>query len=82
MAVRVATHPAATRACYAAPSLAAPPAGGRGYAVTTSDGVVVPLTGADAQRAFDRDDENLAVADATRLCGGGDPLCSPWTIWR
>ena len=34
--------------------------------------VVVALAGADAQRAFDGDDEDLAVTDAAGLRGPGD----------
>src|SRR3546814_2080137 len=36
--------------------------------------VLVAFAGADAQRGFDIADENLAVADAAGLCGGGDRL--------
>src|SRR3546814_1433773 len=36
--------------------------------------VLVAFAGADAQRGFDMADENLAVADAAGLCGGGDRL--------
>src|SRR3546814_2511626 len=36
--------------------------------------VLVAFAGADTQRGFDMADENLAVADAAGLCGGGDRL--------
>jgi hypothetical protein len=49
------------------------PASGRGE-WTCLDRVAVALAGADAQRGFDGDDENLAVADAAGLRGGGDRL--------
>ncbi|CDO36260.1 hypothetical protein SPHV1_2310002 [Novosphingobium sp. KN65.2] len=39
-----------------------------------SEGVVVPFAGADAHRGLDRDDEDLAVADAAGLRGFGNRL--------
>src|SRR5688500_11474763 len=48
-----------------------PPASGRGSKLNR---VLVLLAGADAQRGFDRRDEDLAVADAAGLGGGGDRL--------